>query len=570
MSESTIPPEPAVGNSTAETHPNSSPSRRAFLGLIGASVGAAVAAAPLASAQAAPEASDGRRGHQRNGAGPGPGAGGRNNHGNGDNRGHQNPGGGTAAPDRFSRLFDLPVFAEPSRELREALTEMGRPGGMMDANDPLEVGPIRLITEPDLSPNNRDNPTHTAGVTFMGQFLDHDITRDAGSRLGRVTPVRRSTNLRSAAFDLDSVYGGGPDISPELYDGFRLRIESGGQFEDLLRDDDGNAILGDDRNDENLMLSGLQCAFIMFHNAVLTDVSGPAPTTANFETTQQIVRHHYQWIIVHEILPQFVGQEMVDDILGNGRRVYTPKIARIPLEFQTAAYRFGHSMIRPSYRANLAGDNGDPFFAMVFNPDASGDDPEDLTGRHRAERRFIGWQTFFDFGDGEVKPNKVIDTTMSTPLFQLPMFAIPTARGEDVGPTSLATRNLLRHITWGIPSGQRVADEMGVDRLSAADLSDVGQLGASLDRSTPLFFYVLREADVVAGGRHLGPVGGRIVGEVFLGILEEDSTSYVNSTGPLGGAWRPTLEQRSGSVGIDFTMADMLTIAGVDPDSRGQ
>ncbi|MFT4867207.1 MAG: hypothetical protein ACI9N0_000711 [Ilumatobacter sp.] len=580
MSENTTPQASITNDSSsAEAQPTGSPSRRAFLGLIGASVGAAVAAPSLASAQTAPEPSadgrENRRGNRRDGGGRGPGRRRRDIDNNDDRNGNAdeaslNLGNSAATPDRFSRLFDLPSFAEPSRELREAITEMGRPGGMMDANDPLEVGPIRLITEPELSPNNRDNPTHTAGVTFMGQFLDHDITRDAGSLLGRATPVRRSTNLRSATFDLDSVYGGGPDESPELYDGFRLRIESGGQFEDLLRDDDGNAILGDDRNDENLMLSGLHCAFIMFHNAVLADVSGRAPTAANFAMTQQIVRHHYQWIIVHEILPQFVGQTMVDDIVGNGRQVYRPMVARIPLEFQTAAYRFGHSMIRPSYRANLAGDSGAPFFAMVFNPDASGDDPEDLTGRHRAARRFIGWQTFFDFGDGEVKPNKVIDTTMSTPLFQLPMFTIPTARGEDVGPTSLATRNLLRHITWEIPSGQRVADEMGVDRLSAADLSDVGQLGANLDRSTPLFFYLLREADVVADGLHLGPVGGRIVGEVFVGILEEDPTSYMNSPGTGGSAWQPTLPQRNGSVGTDFTMADMLTIAGVDPDSRGE
>lgn len=571
MSENTTPHEQASTDShIGDAEPSSSPSRRAFLGLMGASVGAAVAAPSFADAQTASERGTDRRGNRRNRGGRGPGRRGRNDDNDDNNDGALNPGGVTAAPDRFSRLFDLPSFAEPSQELREALTELGRPGGMMDANDPLEFGPIRLITEPDLSPNNRDNPTNTAGATFMGQFLDHDITRDSGSRLGRVTPVRRSNNLRSATFDLDSVYGGGPDESPELYDGFRLRIESGGQFEDLLRDDDGNAILGDDRNDENLMLSGLQCAFIMFHNAVLADVSGRTPTAANFATAQRIVRHHYQWIIVHEILPQFVGQAMVDDILGNGRQVYTPNVARIPVEFQTAAYRFGHSMIRPSYRANLAGDNGEPFFAFVFNPDASGDDPEDLTGRHRAARRFVGWQTFFDFGDGEVKPNKVLDTTMSTPLFQLPMFTIPTLRGEDVGPTSLATRNLLRHITWEIPSGQRVADQMGVDRLSAADLSDVGQLGANLDQSTPLFFYVLREADVMADGLHLGPVGGRIVGEVFLGILEEDSTSYLNSRATGGGSWRPTLQQRNGSTGSDFTMADMLTIAGVDPDSRGQ
>jgi len=103
----------------------------------------------------------------------------------------------------------------------------------MDADDPFDVGPVRLITEPELSPRNRDDPNNTASATFMGQFLDHDITLDAGSRLGRPTPARRSTNLRSARFDLDSVDGGGPDESPESYNGFRLRVESGGKFEDV-------------------------------------------------------------------------------------------------------------------------------------------------------------------------------------------------------------------------------------------------------------------------------------------------------------------------------------------------
>ncbi|MBT5553010.1 MAG: peroxidase [Ilumatobacter sp.] len=539
------------------------PSRRAFLSLIGAGLGAAVAAPSIATAQ---RADDGGRRERRRPDREGP-----------DTRGDRNrDGGGTGGvsvdgPDRFGRIFDLPPFAEPSIELRAALIEMGRPGGMMDANDPLEVGPIRLITEPELSPNNRDNPANTAGVTFLGQFLDHDITRDAGSRLGRATSARGSTNLRSARFDLDSVYGGGPEQSPELYEGFRLRIESGGQFEDLPRDDDGTAILGDDRNDENMMLAGLQCAFIMFHNAVLASISASTATAVDFADAQRIVRRHYQWIIVHEVLPQFVGQEMVDSIVNSGRQVFTPNVARIPLEFQTAAYRFGHSMVRPSYRANLAGDEGEPFFAFVFDPKTFGDDdPDDLTGRSRAARRFIGWQTFFDFGDGEVKPNKRIDAVMSTPLFQLPMFSIPTARGEDIGPTSLATRNLLRHITWQIPSGQRIAAEMGVDLLSAADLSQVGQLGANLDQSTPLFYYLLREADVVADGLHLGPCGGRIVGEVFMALIEQDPDSYLNATAANGGVWSPSLPQRNGQVGDDFTMADLLTIAGVDPDSRGQ
>ncbi|BAN00549.1 hypothetical protein YM304_02350 [Ilumatobacter coccineus YM16-304] len=567
MTDHTERSHPSTGNvSDGTTGPTS---RRRFIGIIGAGTAAAVAVPGIAAAQTDEDDTPqptrdrgGRGGRRRDGGGnrrPGDGDG----EGNADGDPQPNRADG---PDRFTRLFDLPSFARPSQELREALVELGRPGGIMDANDPLEVGPIRLLTEPELSPDNRDNPTNTAGATFMGQFLDHDITRDAGSRLGRVTPARRSVNLRSARFDLDSVYGGGPDESPEMYDGFRLRIGSGGQFEDLLRDDEGVAMIADPRNDENLMIAGLQCGFIMFHNAVLDDISGRVPTADDFAAAQRIVRHHYQWIIVNEILPQFVGQAMVDDIVQNGRQVYRPAVTRIPFEFQTSAYRFGHSQIRPSYRANLAGDNGEPFFAFVFDPDTFGDDdPNDLSGHATGPRRFIGWQTFFDFGDGEVRNNKRIDTKMSTPLFQLPMFSIPTVRGEEIGPTSLATRNLLRHITWEVPSGQRVADEMNVDRLSAADLSDVGQLGANLDSSTPLFFYILREADVIADGLHLGPVGGRIVGEVFMGLLENDPDSYLNVDG-----WRPTLPQRDGSTGTDFTMADLLTIAGVDPDSRGQ
>lgn len=465
--------------------------------------------------------------------------------------------------DEFSRMFNRQSFAEPSRELRAALAELGGPGGILDANDPLEVGPIRLITEPELSPNNRDNPTHTAGTTFVGQFLDHDITRDAGSRLGRPTSLRRSTNLRSASFDLDSVYGGGPAESPELYDGHRFIIETGGRFEDVPRDEDGVAIIADPRNDENLMISGLQAAFLMFHNAVMDRVEATGLRgDAAFEQARRQVRWHWQWLIVHHFLPQFVGQAMVDDIAANGRRFYTPQVPQIPVEFQTAAYRFGHSMVRPSYRANMAGVDGEPFFGFVFDPSQFGqDDPDDLAGRSRAPRRYVGWQTFFDFGDGEVRPPKRIDTKMSTPLFQLPIHAIGAERGEDVGPLSLATRNLWRHLTWEIPSGQVVAAEMNASRLPAADLADFGQFGFDLDTSTPLWLYILREADVMHDGLHLGEVGGRIVAEVFMGLLELDDESYLSDP-----SWRPTLGPTSG----EFEMTDLLTIAGVDPTSRGE
>ena len=170
----------------------------------------------------------------------------------------------------FGRMFHLPRFAPPTNAVRDALMELGSLGGILDANDDLAAGPVALITDPNLQLINRNNPTHTAGVTFFGQFLDHDMTFDLTSRLGFPTQPRRSPNARTAFFDLDSVYGDGPDGNPELFDPadpIKFRVESGGQFEDLPRDPTNNAaIIGDPRNDENIMIAGLHAACLLFHN----------------------------------------------------------------------------------------------------------------------------------------------------------------------------------------------------------------------------------------------------------------------------------------------------------------
>jgi hypothetical protein len=232
----------------------------------------------------------------------------------------------------------------------------------------------------------------------------------------------------------------------------------------------------------------------------------------------------------------------------------------MPVEFQGAAYRFGHSMVRPSYRSNLKGDKGSPFFGLIFDPAATGTDPDDLRGGCRAPRRFVGWQTFFDFGDGEVKPNKRIDTKISTPLFNLPLGAI----ASHDPPTSLPQRNLLRQLTWELPSGQALAKKMRVPALAPTDLAELADYRLELERSTPLWYYVLKEAEVMADGLHLGPVGGRIVAETIIGLLETDRASYVTAQP----GWTPTLPSRLGAG--QFRMVDFLTFAGVDPGSRGQ
>jgi hypothetical protein len=104
----------------------------------------------------------------------------------------------------------------------------------------------------------------------VGQFLDHDMTFDTTSRLGRPTSPRRSPNARRPYFDLDSVYGAGPAGSPQLYDPddrAKFRVESGGLFEDLPREPSGRAIIADPRNDENVVIAGLQVAMLLVHNS---------------------------------------------------------------------------------------------------------------------------------------------------------------------------------------------------------------------------------------------------------------------------------------------------------------
>src|SRR5207245_626884 len=162
----------------------------------------------------------------------------------------------STSPTTFGRLFpDLPAFAPATDAVRASLTDLGKKGGLLDANDNLSKTPAELINDPSLSANNPNNPTHTAGTTFFGQFIDHDITFDTTSHLGVTTDPAVSPNARTPSLDLDSVYGGGPIANPELYDPAdhdKLRIGFGGLFEDLPRVDDGSnpAIIPDPRNDE--------------------------------------------------------------------------------------------------------------------------------------------------------------------------------------------------------------------------------------------------------------------------------------------------------------------------------
>jgi hypothetical protein len=470
---------------------------------------------------------------------------------------------------RFGRMFPrLPPFAADTPTLRAALLKVGAKGGIMDAQDDPGASAKDLIVNAELNARNPNNLKMTAGMTFLGQFIDHDITLDTMSSLEQQVDPEAIQNFRTPTLALDNIYGQGPAHNAHLYDvndPAKLLVESipgsagqsrgGAQRYDLPRNSQGVALIGDVRSDENIVLSQLHLAFLRFHNQCVDHVRAETGLTsphAVFEEAQRLVRWHYQWIIVHEYLPLTCGQKVVDDIFKHGRKFYKWRNEPfIPVEFAVAAYRFGHSQVRPSYRMNFGSIAGGDLFMRLFvdTPGNSADaDPDDMRGGLRQPRRFIDWQTFFDFGDSNVRNNKKIDTTLSSVLMDL--IGFPAAE-----PQSLAQRNLLRHLTFKLPSGQAVAKAMKLPVLPAADLADLAEFG--LDTRTPLWFYLLREAQTTQDGERLGAVGARIVAEVFIGLLEGDPTSYVRQDI----SWRPSLPATNG-IGT-FAMTDLLQFAGV-------
>jgi hypothetical protein len=415
------------------------------------------------------------------------------------------------------------------------------------------VAIMRHRSEGGISQNDRV----AAGFTYLGQFIDHDLTFDPTPFTDRRRDPHALVDFRTPRFDLDSVYGLGPEVQPYLYDrdadppGVRLLV-GGNPIDgtpDLPRNDQGLALIGDPRNDENVIVSQLHLLFVRFHNAVVDHLTPGTPPEKRFEAARRMVRRHYQWIVAHEFLPKVVGNKLARDVLAK-RRFFKPAGKPfMPVEFSGAAYRFGHSMVRAGYGLKRHSPGVDPLPALPF---------DELFGREALSRdHAIDWERFFDLRAPEeikadpalpagVQKSLTIDTTLSEPMFRL------RPDGRD---PMLARRNLLRGHKLGLPSGQSLAAAVGEKALDPTELRiDPGVAHRDvLLRSTPPWYYVLAEAEHRAAGRHLGPVGGRIVGEVLAGLLAADRGSYLHADPP----WTP------GELGTgdEFTMATLIEFA---------
>ncbi|MBO3743444.1 peroxidase family protein [Actinoplanes flavus] len=405
---------------------------------------------------------------------------------------------------RFGIMFkNTEAYAPPEDLLRSLAAQMGEP------------------TTPN--PTDLDNPRIPAGFTFLGQFIDHDMTLDRTPLAEAQADPLALTNFDTPVFDLGSLYGRGPDQDPDLYEADRTRmkiVRNANGVDDLPRRDDGSAIIGDARNDENLIVAQLHLAFAKFHNRVLSE-----GLASNLAEAQRITRWHFQWVIIHDFLDKIAGSEVVGRFLDNKGKVkrefYKPKNPNrpmMPIEYSVAAYRFGHSMIRAGYLLNAR--TTPPGAAAIF-----GQEGADLRGNRPLPARLeIDWWHFFDVPGRPATPRNAarrIDGKLSLPLFNMPATVV------NDGTPSLAERNLIRGVRLGLPAGQDVAARMGVTPLTNAQLGLPDPDNAGWQGKAPLWFYILKEAELTHAGERLGPVGGRVVTEVILGILEADKEGFL-------------------------------------------
>lgn len=423
--------------------------------------------------------------------------------------------------------------------------------------------------------------------TYFGQFVDHDITFDPVSTLTKSLDPDGLVDYRTPSFNLDNMYGRGPGDQPYMFDGKKFRLGNVLQgagvpdTHDLPRFE-GRALIGDPRNDENGLVSQLQGLMLRAHNRLVDE--NPA---AEFEDIQQLLRFHYQYVVLNDFLPRIVSAPVLEALKTDGvydadklRYYHWRNFPFMPVEFSVAAYRLGHSMVRPGYRLN--DDKHVPIFPDPAHPHHSA-----LTGFRPIPHGFaLDWGRFIDIDTrspgGEAPATDPdskrrlqfaykIDTSLVGSLHSLP------SQVASDPPPGLGERNLVRGLMLGLPSGQAVARAMGVPELDDDDIvigkatgdpadaqTPIADISPAFAGNCPLWTYILAEAaanrvdvplPVTAGGTRstpqLGPVGGRIVAEVFLGMAFGDGLSYL-ALDPL---WTP---RPDGVPKPDFALRDLV------------
>ena len=440
-----------------------------------------------------------------------------------------------------------------------------------------------------------------------------DITRPDLAPLAPGFITSNLKNLRQPTVNIDSVYGDGPALgaatteAADFYDGIKFKIGAVAttsldpsnpiQGVRIPPDDDLNrdlprknkvAQIADARNDENLIVAQFHLNFLRFHNAVVDNLKANVSNYGQndygqtdaqiFARARQLTTWHHQWLVLHDFLPTITSHGVADKVLVGGAKFFKPG-AQIfmPLEFSVAAYRFGHSLVRAAYdfNRNFGRSNGtdqgevldNAPFRFIFTFTGNGE----FAGQTN-ELPFnwiIEWDRFLDKGSSI--PDhfaRKFDTNLAPPLHELLNEGNAPGIGANISQLlkDLAARNLLRGYLLSIPTGQAVAGAMGIAPLSEAELrqNNTPELNQALEDGgflarTPLWYYVLKEAEVRAGGNALGELGSRIVAETIIGQLQADPDSYLNHPG----GWDPSQGVKLPNGDPIVTIRDFIQFAGI-------
>lgn len=455
--------------------------------------------------------------------------------------------------------------------------------------------------------------------TYFGQFVNHDISAPVGDvvtlatvpegvsvigtdlppgldRSRRAEPeviLESFVNEQANPLALDSLYGDGPgSVDPgirALYetDGKRFRLgrtrtEDQQVFEDLLIDPDrvihdigapdllrrdGVPLIADHRNDENLIVSQLHLALLLFHNKAVAALEPAVPDPADcFAKARALVTLHYHWLILNDYLPSLLSSQVLQTPLTQ-RQQKLPAARTVPLEFTTAAFRFGHSMVGSAYDFNANFGRG----GRISRTGATLTELFDFTthrnmGQPGAATLQLPDHWVIDWDRMSRRPRLTpgpsgaerIDLTFAPDMLNV-MGTSDVARHG-----SILFRNLMRGFQRRIAFGQELARQCGQASLTPDELRmalpDTAQPGAKglrevaeglgMLEQTPAWLYFLCEARHFEQGERLGPTASHIIADTIVGLMRFMPESVLSHD---GGHWHPRQSPLRGPGGRALT-----------------
>jgi hypothetical protein len=424
------------------------------------------------------------------------------------------------------------------------------PGHRLEIDDCLIGSLAKIMYQKD------GNSGLPAGYTYLGQFIAHDITHffdSSNKSLARQFTEQEQYNLRTPSLDLDSLYGHPSEFGPHIpsrdgkfinnseydYNGRSL-------FYDLPRADDGLAHIGDERNDENMFLAQVHLLFMNAHNR-LFDLYRAAGESNPFKKARQELTLTFQRLVLDDFLRRLLNPLVYNKLFESSGSltlldVQPGQKIKIPHEFSAAAFRFGHSLVRGSYKISYQGEHEPQNVSRIFELTRAGGKWQEV----HPDRFSMAWSAQVDLSRYGVKDDW-------QPAEKIDSFLIAEMRDLMVEPPSdnnVIVRNLKKGRELGLGSGQSIIDAIRATangesyceqmELDVLDFSKIrsNKMQDLLDRfslrkNMPLWTYILLEPAQYYPGRlahrKLGSLGSILVGEVLRALILTSRTSALQS-----------------------------------------